>query len=167
MVTYDNNLKVREALNVYFSLYHFENGGYDLKWFRIKIGKLYIPLPNTKSRIKAVRIHDIHHILTGYEANLKGEAEIAGWEIASGCGKYHTAWLLNAGSFFYGLIFFPKALFTAFLKGRACRTNLYHHTTYDESCWRQGWVSCVKEPEFQERGPKMASAFLLPVPYLS
>src|SRR5690348_12299282 len=101
MQVYDDSLKVRNALQQYFSRYHFENGGYHLKWFRIKLGPLYIPLPNTKARIDAVKIHDIHHLVTEYEATLQGETEFVGWEIASGCEKYSVAWLLNFGSFFY------------------------------------------------------------------
>ena len=115
----------------YFSKYHFPGGGYNLKWFKIKIGPVYIPLPNTKDRISAVKIHDIHHIITEYEANLKGEAEFAGWEIASGCGKYYMAWILNFASFFYGVFFFPRALFRAFMRGRNASTNFYQTTPYE------------------------------------
>src|SRR5688572_29212059 len=94
---YDDSLKIKDALQVYFTRYHFKNGGYDLKWFTIKMGPVYFPLPNIKSRVDAVKIHDIHHLVTGYEANMKGEVEIGGWEIASGCERYTAAWLLNFG----------------------------------------------------------------------
>lgn len=129
---YDDGLKIKDALQLYFSRHHFVNGGYDLKWFRIKVGSVFIPLPNTKDRIAAVKIHDIHHVLTEYTATLRGEAEIGAWEIASGCGKYYVAWLLNFGSFFYGLFFFPAPLLKAFLLGRKCKTNFYHNVSYDD-----------------------------------
>src|SRR5687768_972265 len=99
-IVYPDNLKIKDALQLYFSHYHFENGGYDKKWFKIEAGPLFIPLPNIKSRVDAVKIHDVHHLITGYPATLKGEAEIGAWEIGSGCGKYYAAWLLNFGSFF-------------------------------------------------------------------
>lgn len=108
---YPDHLKIKDALQLYFSKYHFVNGGYDLKWFRIKLGPVFIPLPNTKARVDAVKFHDIHHLLTEYPATLKGEAEIGGWEIASGCGKYYAAWVLNFGSLLYGVFFF-RELFT-------------------------------------------------------
>lgn len=129
---YSNTLKVKDALQIYFSRYHFANGGYDLKWFKIKVGFLYIPLPNVKVRIDAVKIHDIHHLVTEYEATWQGETEIAAWEIASGCEKYTMAWLLNFGSFFIGMILYPRCLLRAFLRGRKCATNLYFQTNYDE-----------------------------------
>lgn len=128
---YADELKIKDALQLYFSKYHFENGGYDKKWFRIKLGPVFIPLPNTKDRIAAVKIHDIHHLLTEYPATLKGEAEIGAWEIASGCGKYYVAWILNLGSLGYGLIFFPKAVYRAFMNGVRARTNMYYQP-YDE-----------------------------------
>ena len=84
-----------------------------MKLFKIKLGPVFIPLPNTKARVDAVKFHDIHHLLTEYPATLRGEAEIGAWEIASGCGKYYAAWVLNFGSFFYGMFFFPKATYTS------------------------------------------------------
>lgn len=128
---YNDHLKIKDALQIYFSKYHFENGGYDLKWFKIKLGPIYIPFPNTKSRIAAVKIHDIHHLVTEYPAIMRGEVEIGAWEIASGCGNYFMAWILNAGSFLIGIFFWPKALFNAFLRGRKCKTNLYYNVNYN------------------------------------
>lgn len=134
---YPGHLKIKEALQLYFSKYHFEKGGYHLKWFKIKMGPVFIPLPNTKARVDAVKLHDIHHLLTGYPATLRGEAEIGGWEIASGCGKYYAAWILNFGSLFYGLFFFPRPVYNAFMQGRKCKTNLYHNVRYDDDLLNQ------------------------------
>ena len=133
MAEYDDNLLVGQALEKYFSNYHFKDGGYAEKWFKIKLGLLYLPLPNVKCRVEAVRIHDLHHIITEYKADLKGETEIGGWEIASGCGKHTIAWILNSGSFFYGLIFYPSHLWRAFMNGKRIRHNFYKLDTFDES----------------------------------
>jgi len=134
---YPDHLKIKDALQSYFSKYHFVNGGYDLKWFKIKFGPVFIPLPNTKGRIDAVKIHDIHHLLTEYPATLKGEAQIGAWEIASGCGKYYAAWILNFGSLLYGIFFFPSAVYEAFIRGKRCRANLYTKISYDEKLLNQ------------------------------
>ena len=130
---YPDEMKIEEALQSYFARYHFANGGYTEKYFKIKIGPILLPLPNSESRIKAVKFHDIHHILTEYTAFWKGEIEIGAWEIASGCGKHHIAWLLNFGSFSIGLFLYPKALFNAFMMGRSVKTNLYYDYVYDKS----------------------------------
>ena len=44
-------------------------------------------------------------MLTEYDTNWVGEAEIGAWEIASGCGRYLAAWVLNLGAFGLGLAF--------------------------------------------------------------
>jgi hypothetical protein len=128
-----DHLMLRDALQLYFAQYHFKDGGYADRWFRIKLGPLFIPLPNIKARVEAVKIHDVHHLLTGYRADWKGEVEIAGWELASGCGRYWVAWLLNGGSFLIGLFLYPRALFAAFRRGRGVKRNLYHGTVYDDA----------------------------------
>lgn len=129
---YDDSLKVKDALQIYFSMYHFKDGGYNEKWFKIKAGPFYLTFPNIKSRVDAVKLHDIHHLITGYEANMQGECEISGWEIASGCGPYYMAWLLNLGSFFYGIFVYPRLLLKAFLMGKKCQKNLYDYEEYNE-----------------------------------
>lgn len=127
---YDESLSIQEALSVYFLRYHFADGGYNDRYFRIKIGPLFIPFPNTQARLEGVKMHDIHHLLTGYTALWKGEVELAGWELASGCGRYYMAWFFNLGSFFIGLFTFPRALFRAFLQGRRVKSNLYNGYVY-------------------------------------
>ena len=37
---YPDNLIVKDALEVYFSKYHFKDGGYQDKFFKIKIGHI-------------------------------------------------------------------------------------------------------------------------------
>jgi hypothetical protein len=133
MHKYSSDLKIKDALQIYFANYHFTDGGYNDKYFRIKIGPLFIPIPNTQARVDAVKFHDIHHILTEYTALWKGEVEIAAWELSSGCGKFYVAWALNSGSFALGLLLYPRALFKAFKKARTIKSNLYKGYTYGES----------------------------------
>jgi len=130
---YADDIKIKDALQLYFSQYHFKDGGYNDKYFKIKAGPFYIPFPNVKSRVAAVKLHDIHHLITEYKATMKGEVEIGGWEIGSGCGKYYVAWFLNSGSFLYGMFVYPRSLFRAFMRGRRCFTNFYYNTDYNET----------------------------------
>jgi len=53
-------------------------------------------------------------------------------EIASGCARYHAAWILNLAAFGAGLVIAPNRLFRAFLRGRHAKTNLYKNG-FDES----------------------------------
>jgi hypothetical protein len=129
---FDDNIKVKDALQIYFAQYHFKDGGYNDKYFKIKLGSFYIPLPNIKARLDAVKFHDLHHLVTEYTALYKGEAEIGAWEIAAGCGKYWAAWILNLGSVLIGLLFYQRPLLKAFLYGRNAKTSLYKTAIYNE-----------------------------------
>jgi hypothetical protein len=130
---YHEHQTIRESLQHYFEFYGFNNGGYDDKWFKIKLSAaIAIPLPNVKARVEAVKLHDIHHIVTGYPATLKGEALIGAWELASGCGRFYIGWLLDFGAFLYGIWFWPREMRQAFMSGLKSH-NLYHGTEYDDN----------------------------------
>jgi hypothetical protein len=124
MAYYDESSTLAEARERYFT----ENGfgrNYDDRWVRLRIGHRRIPLlPNTRARVAAVRIHDLHHVATGYETTWTGEGEISAFELASGCGPYLAAWVLNLGGFGIGCWIAPRKLLRAFVRGRHSR-NLY------------------------------------------
>jgi hypothetical protein len=114
---------MREARALYFDVNHFgDNGGYDDKWVDFKLGPVPMPFPNTPARVRAVRYHDLHHVLTGYDTNTIGEFEISAWEISAGCKGYVAAWQLNLGGMFAGLLVAPRRTLRAFLRGRHSRT---------------------------------------------
>lgn len=91
---------------------------------RVETRPVPVFFPNTECRVTAAKLHDLHHVATEYETDWAGEAEIAAWEIASGCGRYGWAWLLNLGAFTVGLALCPKRLLRAFVRGRRA-SNLY------------------------------------------
>src|SRR6478752_6208121 len=83
---YAPSLTLREARDLYFRSNGFgEDGGYGDAWVDFKLGPVPFPFPNTAARIKAVKVHDLHHIVTGYRTNFVGELEISAWEIGGGC----------------------------------------------------------------------------------
>jgi hypothetical protein len=127
-VNYPDEMTIQEGLRLYFEANGFgPDGGYDKKSVSIPIGPFVIRLPNTEARKRAVKRHDIHHLLTGYHTDLLGEAEIAAWELASGCRGYYAAWILNLMALIAGLFISPPRLYRAFLRGVRCK-NLYHHS---------------------------------------
>jgi hypothetical protein len=92
MATYDDALTLREARALYFEHNDFgPNGGYDANWVKIELGWFPVFIPNVQARVRAVRIHDLHHVITGYDTDLMGELRIAGWEIGGGCGGFVAA----------------------------------------------------------------------------
>lgn len=132
MGRYRKNSTLGEGLSEYLISYNLGDGGYTAKWFKIKFfWKFVVTLPNIDNRVRAVKFHDLHHVLTEYETGLRGEAEIGAWEIASGCGKYYSAWMLNIGTLVYGIFLYPSFVYRAFIRGRHS-ANLYTGAVYDK-----------------------------------
>ncbi len=76
-----------------------------------------------RPRRRAAPFHDLNHVVSGYGNDAMGEAEIAAWELASGCKRYLAAWVLNWSALPLGLRS-PRRLFAAFVRGRRS-ANLY------------------------------------------
>lgn len=131
MEAYNDNMLVKDALIEMFARFGIPANAYTAKSFVIRVGKISVPLPNIPARVKIARFHDIHHIVTAYPANWRGEAEIGAWEIATGCRYSFIAWFLNTGAVAVGLFSHPKAVIKAFKRGRNTRTNLYHNFEYE------------------------------------
>jgi hypothetical protein len=114
---------MRQARARYFDENNFgADGGYSSKWVDFKLGPLPMPFPNAPARVKAVKFHDLHHLLTGYRTDIFGEFEISGWEIGAGCHTYAAAWFLNLSGMAAGLAIAPRRVFRAFRRGLASRT---------------------------------------------
>lgn len=128
-----NDVTLREGREAYFRANGFSEKGYQDRWVTFKAGPLRFCVPNTKGRVAAVRRHDLHHVLTGYEATWTGEAEIAAWELASGCGRFHAAWVLNFAAAAIGLVIAPGAVAKAWRRGRRS-DNLYLRE------WSDAWL---------------------------
>src|SRR5581483_4880954 len=121
---YGDDLTVRAARALYFQRNGFGDGGYDARWVKLEAGPIPLWFPNTKARVAAVKLHDVHHAATGYDTTWTGEAEIGAWEIASGCAHHYAAWLLNLQAMGIGLAIAPRAVLRAFVRGRHSE-NLY------------------------------------------
>lgn len=123
--TYDPGLTLGEARSRYFIDNDFgAQGNYDARWVKVYLGPVPFVFPNSAARIRAVRYHDLHHVLTGYPTTMRGETEIGAWELASGCGAMPAAWVLNMLAMAIGVVLDRKALFAAFVRGRNSG-NLY------------------------------------------
>ena len=126
MNAYDDALSLRDARGRYFADNAFgDDGGYARKWVKLQFGPLPFAFPNSAARVRAVKYHDLHHVVTGYDTDIVGEAEIGAWEIASGCAGFAAAWILNLYAMALGFLSgSPGAVWRAFLRGRHTR-NLY------------------------------------------
>jgi hypothetical protein len=119
-----DDLTLEEGRKLYFDRNGFSESDYDTRWIRIDFKLLPLYFPNSTARRRAIPLHDLHHVLTGYETNFLGEAEIGAWEIASGCKDYWAAWILNALAILLGFSLNPRRVMRAWRRGRNSR-NLY------------------------------------------
>jgi len=122
---------LKEACRLYFLDNGLpEDGGYSDRWVRLRFLGLPVVFPNTEARRRAVRYHDLHHVLTEYRTDWPGEAEVAAWEIASGCRGFAVAWVLNLFAMGIGMILIPRRTYRAFVRGRH-GSNFYGATLDD------------------------------------
>lgn len=125
MGVFSPEMTLREARAVLFERAGFAaDGGYKDRWVKMKVGPVPVWFPNTPGRSYAVRFHDIHHVLTEYPTNWRGETEIGAWEISTGLRRHYAGWLLDLLAFAIGLVINPRGVYSAFLRGRRSR-NLY------------------------------------------
>lgn len=143
------------------------DGGSSSRWVRYPLGRVHLVLPNVAARRRALPLHDLHHLATGYATSWTGESEIAAWELGAGCHGYAAAWALNLAAFTIGLAIAPRRLWRAFIRGRA-GTTLYHHHWRDEYLeWRleelQAFVGLTNPPRAPSGGDAARfAAFALP-----
>jgi hypothetical protein len=131
VTTYEDTLSMAAARQRYFSANGFD-GSYSERWVTLKARPITFRFPNAAGRVRAVKLHDLHHIATGYQTTWTGEAEISAWEIASGCAHFMWAWYLNTSGMALGLAIAPRAVFRAFVRGRHTR-NLYQSGDFREA----------------------------------
>jgi hypothetical protein len=121
----DTNLTVKEWMQVFYQEKMFADDAEKARWIYIRLGFIKIPFPNLKQRRKAIWLHDLNHLLTGYDTSWTGEGEIAAWELASGFPK--TLWIgyiYPPMTFFIGLLISPCRTLTAFRSGLG-QNNIY------------------------------------------
>jgi hypothetical protein len=124
VAAYARKLSLRAGREEYFARSGFDARSYTDRWVHLRAGPLRFGFPNTASRVRAVRLHDLHHVLTEYDTSWTGEAEIGAWEIASSCRDHYAAWVLNVAALVIGLAIAPARVHQAFVRGRHSR-NLY------------------------------------------
>jgi hypothetical protein len=122
---YSPEMTLREARALLFARSGFApDGGYNDRWVKVQMGRIPFYFPNTRGRRYAVQFHDVHHVLTEYPTNWRGETEIGAWEVSTGLCHHWEGWLLDLLAFAIGLVINPRGVYRAFLRGRRSR-NLY------------------------------------------
>ena len=123
---------VRDARRRFFAASGFApDGGYDDAWADAELGPFAYRVPNLPARAAALRVHDLHHLVTGYPTDWRGEAQISAWELGSGFGRYPYAWIIAIFGLLTGVLAMPAETLRAFVRGRRSRRNLYDFASID------------------------------------
>jgi hypothetical protein len=117
----DDTLTVREGRDRYLAENGFAVAEYHAPTFYVKVLGRRLPLPNPRSRRDVIPLHDLHHVLTGYQTDWRGEGEIGAWELGAGCNT-PTLYFLNGGAALIGLALAPRRVWRAFRSGRKARS---------------------------------------------
>jgi hypothetical protein len=127
---YSDDLLMQEARDLHLAANGFNIHDYEARTFTIGIFGLALKFPNTEARKRAVPLHDLHHVLTGYGTDWIGEAEIGAWELRGGCNSFIT-YFLNGSGVIIGLLLGPRRVWRALLAARGQRTLYRDPAPYD------------------------------------
>lgn len=103
------------------------DGGVNDRWaYAVFAGIRLRGFPNSRSRMEALRRHDLHHLINDCSTSQMDEALVAAWELGSGCRHYWAAWWLDLQAMGFGSIFLsPKKCLQRFVLGRNSRNFFY------------------------------------------
>lgn len=135
----DPNASLKEAVAQFYTRHGFPvDGGVSAKrWSPVGCRDLKVYLPNFEWRRRALPLHDIHHVLTGYPFRPTGEFEMAAWEFAAGRYPNPLSTLFCLPLVSMGPVSYPGAA-----SRRSCVASTAGRCTRGtpiQNCSRGGW----------------------------
>lgn len=115
--------KTADALDAYLAENGFSKDEYIADSALVHLGPIPFRIPNPASRKKAIPLHDLHHVATGFGTDMIGEGEIGAWELGAGCTTLYV-YFLNFSVSVVGFFLAPRRILDAFASGRRA-TSLY------------------------------------------
>lgn len=118
-------MRVREARDRYLAENGFTLEGYEAKWTEASVLGIPFVVPNTRHHAWAIRLHDLHHVATGYGTDIAGEGEVSAWEARGGLRNlslYVRSIVLTGAA--AGLLVAPRRALGA-ARAAARATNLF------------------------------------------
>lgn len=127
------SLTVLEGREAYLTENGFSVAAYEDPWTEASFLGAKFRVPNTAKHRRAIRLHDLHHVATGYGTDLVGEAEVSAWELRRGLrglGTYVSA-IVIAGAL-AGLVFAPRRTLRAWRASRPRGSLFQTRRGYEE-----------------------------------
>jgi hypothetical protein len=129
---YPAEWSVRRALDAYHAENGFSAEQYDSPKTEASVFGIKFSVPNTEAHARALRYHDLHHVVTGFGTDLTGEGEISAYEVRGGLvssGLYVSMIVLGAAAF--GFVMSPRRVWRAFAASRGTRDLWALDARYD------------------------------------
>jgi hypothetical protein len=124
---------VEQARDGYLSANGWTLEAYDARWTEASFFGIPFKVPNTARHRWGIKLHDLHHVATGFGTDLVGEGEVSVFELRGGLkdlGPY-VASLVIAGALLAALIAPRRAL--AAWKNAAGTQNLFRRGQVPEA----------------------------------
>lgn len=117
------SLSVREARDRYLAENGFSIIGYTAPTFTVDLFGHTFTFPNGPARRRAIPLHDLQHVVTGYGTDLVGEAEQSAWELMGGVNSLFL-WVFKLSAILLGLFLAPRRVIRSMrlARARGCRT---------------------------------------------
>ena len=101
-------MRVRDARDAYLAENGFALAAYEHPRSYGSIFGVRFQMPNPPAHQSAIRLHDLHHVATGYGTDHAGEAELAAWQARRGLASagLYVKWIV-LGNLTVGLLAAP------------------------------------------------------------
>jgi hypothetical protein len=110
-----------------------KDGGADRRVAFLHLGRLKIPFPNIKQRRAFLYLHDVNHLVTGFDTSWGGEACLAAWELRTcSWGAKIPLWVLVSTAIAWGLVICPRRVLGGWRLGGRTRGVLSLQLGRDE-----------------------------------
>jgi hypothetical protein len=115
---------VAAALDRYLGENGFTHAAYEEAWTHASFLGIPLVVPNTRRHRQGIRLHDLHHVATGFGTDLAGEGEVSAWELGAGLRGvgFYVGAIVCAGGLL-GLLAAPRRALRAFRLARAARAR--------------------------------------------
>jgi hypothetical protein len=127
------SMQVGEALGHYLAENGFDTSGYTSERSQGSLFGLKFSVPNPPAHQRALRLHDLAHVATGFGTDHAGEAEISVWQARHGLhagGHYVAAIVLTNVTI--GLLAAPRRTLRAVLERSPGRSLFDLPRSYEE-----------------------------------
>ena len=110
-----------------------EDGGAGRRVAFLHLGRVKIPFPNGRQRRAFLYLHDVNHLVTGFDTGWRGEACLAAWELRTrSWGGRVPLWVLVSAAVAWGLVICPGGVLAGWRLGGRTRGVLSLRLSRDD-----------------------------------